>query len=454
MEAKRKLIRFLFPALAGGLLLPGMAKAVPSFARQTGMSCSVCHTVFPELTSFGRSFKMSGYTLGSIKKISETSEDKSTRLSLNETLPVGVMVMLTHSLEAQPDDATTVGQGTDGKGSIEFPAQFSLFYAGALSPQLGTFLQVTYDPGNGFLHFDNTDFRYADKLDLMGTDLVYGVDLNNNPTVQDVWNSVPAWGYPYATSDLTKKPTASALIDGGLSGQVASLGTYGYWNDLLYLEASLYRSATMGAVALPGVIQDFAPYWRAALQQDWDKHSAEIGAYGMVVRTLAPSVGNPLFAAGTVKGMPADQYTDLAADAQYQYNGDDHIVTAAATLISELQQYNGLGVVPYLAPPANPSDTLQTTRVTGTYYWRRTLGGSLSYFNTTGSTDAGLYGANLSPDQNGFVGELNYMAWLNTKFTLQYTYFNEYAGGSTNYDGAGRNARDNNTTMLMAWLMY
>jgi hypothetical protein len=46
------------------------------------------------------------------------------------------------------------------------------------------------------------------------------------------------------------------------------------------------------------------------------------------------------------------------------------------------------------------------------------------------------------------------MAWLNTKFTLQYTYFNEYAGGSANYDGAGRNAWDNNTTMLMAWLMY
>lgn len=27
---------------------------VPSFARQTGMACEVCHTAFPELTHFGR----------------------------------------------------------------------------------------------------------------------------------------------------------------------------------------------------------------------------------------------------------------------------------------------------------------------------------------------------------------------------------------------------------------
>lgn len=37
------------------------AQAVPSFKRQTGMSCTACHTVFPELTPFGRAFKLNGY---------------------------------------------------------------------------------------------------------------------------------------------------------------------------------------------------------------------------------------------------------------------------------------------------------------------------------------------------------------------------------------------------------
>ena len=34
------------------------ARAVPSFARQTGVSCEACHTSYPELTPFGRLFKL------------------------------------------------------------------------------------------------------------------------------------------------------------------------------------------------------------------------------------------------------------------------------------------------------------------------------------------------------------------------------------------------------------
>jgi hypothetical protein len=30
-----------------------------------------------------------------------------------------------------------------------------------------------------------------------GNELLVGVDSNNNPTVQDVWNSVPDWSYPF-----------------------------------------------------------------------------------------------------------------------------------------------------------------------------------------------------------------------------------------------------------------
>ena len=44
------------------------AKAVPSFARQTGMSCNVCHTAFPELTPFGRHFKLTGYAISKSDK--------------------------------------------------------------------------------------------------------------------------------------------------------------------------------------------------------------------------------------------------------------------------------------------------------------------------------------------------------------------------------------------------
>ena len=44
------------------------ASAVPSFARQIGMECTACHTVFPELTPLGRSFKLGGYLMTTSNK--------------------------------------------------------------------------------------------------------------------------------------------------------------------------------------------------------------------------------------------------------------------------------------------------------------------------------------------------------------------------------------------------
>src|SRR5271170_6388558 len=36
--------------------------ALPSYARQTGQQCAACHNGFPELTPYGRLFKLNGYT--------------------------------------------------------------------------------------------------------------------------------------------------------------------------------------------------------------------------------------------------------------------------------------------------------------------------------------------------------------------------------------------------------
>jgi len=54
--------RLLLQSLGVGLCvaLAAPVLAVPSFARQTGMACAACHTVFPELTPFGREFKLNG----------------------------------------------------------------------------------------------------------------------------------------------------------------------------------------------------------------------------------------------------------------------------------------------------------------------------------------------------------------------------------------------------------
>src|ERR1035437_10856568 len=174
------------------ILLPfNVAQALPSYARQTQMSCTACHTSFPELNSFGRQFKANGYTLTTTSTISDQSGDTlklRTRLNLLNNLPLSVMVQSSFSRVAKD----VVGQQNN---SGQFPQQLSLFFAGQITPHIGSFIQMTYADGN--FGMDNADIRYANTTSFGTNSLLYGLTLNNNPSSQDLWNTSPAWRFPY-----------------------------------------------------------------------------------------------------------------------------------------------------------------------------------------------------------------------------------------------------------------
>ena len=46
------------------LSIASPSHAVPAFARQTEQDCVACHVSWPELTPYGRFFKLTGYTIG------------------------------------------------------------------------------------------------------------------------------------------------------------------------------------------------------------------------------------------------------------------------------------------------------------------------------------------------------------------------------------------------------
>lgn len=75
------------------------ARAVPSFTRQTGLACTVCHSNPPELTAFGRKFKLDGYTLTD-KAPSTTIDDKD--LKLSRYFPIGGMAALSETATNTP----------------------------------------------------------------------------------------------------------------------------------------------------------------------------------------------------------------------------------------------------------------------------------------------------------------------------------------------------------------
>jgi hypothetical protein len=446
------------------------AFAVPSFARQTGMACEACHTVYPELTHFGRVFKASGYVLANLKQVRDVTGKKEELLELAQTPALSIMAQISYTQlkTAVPD--STVPSLPAQNGTAGFPQQLSLFYAGKIAPHFGAFFQLTYANDSGTLGIDNTDLRFADAIVLPDAkSLIYGVSLNNNPTVQDLWNSTPAFGFPYAGSNAAVGPIAGTEIDGTLAQDVAGLTAYALWNESLYAELGGYRSAKQGATnpltggagpldgTISNVIEGIAPYWRVAYEHNWDRHSIEVGAYGSDFKLL-PGANTP----APLRG-PFNRFKDVAEDFQYQFVADEHQVTVAGTRIHESMSLDASFAS---GAAANPTNTLTTTRFWATYYYHRRLGGTLGYFSTTGSVDTTLYGAtapgapgvitsaNGSPDTRGWIAEANYLPWLNVKLSAQYVNYTKFNGGSTNYDGAGRNASDNNALYLLLWFAY
>jgi hypothetical protein len=448
--------------------------AVPSFARQTGMACEACHTVYPELTHFGRVFKANGYVLENMKQVRDVDSRRQQLLELAQIPALSIMAQVSYTQlkTAIPDVANVDVPGKAQNGTYGFPQQLSLFYAGKIAPHFGAFLQITYANDSGTIGIDNTDLRFADLQVLPDeSTLVYGVSLNNNPTVQDLWNSTPAFGFPYASSNAVVSPLAATEVDGTLAQEVAGLSAYVFWNESVYAELGGYRSAKQGSTnqltgaagPLDGtssnVVQGFAPYWRVAYERNWGPHSIEGGLYGLDVKLLpggTPTAPSPL------QG-PYNRFKDVAEDIQYQYIGELHLATFTATRIHESMN---LAASFAAAAAANPTDNLTTTRATATYYYRRRIGASLGYFSTSGSADGGLYpqpqpggpgvitSATTSPGTRGWTAEVNYLPWLNTKLSVQYTRYSKFNGGSSNYDGVGRAASDNNALYFLLWFAY
>src|SRR5256886_9948481 len=183
-------------------------------------------------------------------------------------------------------------------GTVLFPDPLSLFPGGEITPHVGGLLQVTFDPQSGQLGVDNADFRFATHANLLSKRTTLGLSLNNNPTVQDVWNSTPAWGFPYASSGVAPTPAAATLVDGTLAQQVAGLTAYTMWNDRVYGELGVYRSAPLGVhrpldSTATGVIKGAAPYWRLALPNVWGQNYLSIGTYGMAASGYSAGVGGP-----------------------------------------------------------------------------------------------------------------------------------------------------------------
>jgi len=460
----------LFPLT--GLLTIGYAppaNALPSYARQTGQPCGTCHTDFAGLTPYGRLFKIGGYTAGGGRYRSTLfpSSDDSSTSQKPYVPPIAMMAIVGFTNTEAPLSPPTAPYSANNNVVV---SPISFFYGGAITDHIGTFAQVTYNapPPGGFSDpfghtwtWDNTDIRYADSRRLGSFDLTYGITANNNPTVQDPWNTTPAWAFPYAASTIAPTPATHTIIDGTFAAHVGSIGAYAFINNALYLEASVYSTLNPTAQSYLGTdpfgapgLFDAAPYWRAAFEPHWGNHWLEVGTFGMLADI------HPWMMPGTTTTSTfsqTDKYTDIGFDTQYQYQGNNFWITLRGTYIYEFQKLdasfaNGLS--------ANPTDTLNEARAYASLAYgndnRVVLTGQ--YFDTWGSPDPIVYGglaSGFSPNSDGWIAEIAYIPfissaapgwpWFNARVGLQYTWYNKF-------DGTTVGASANNTLFLYLWL--
>lgn len=427
---------------------PPKAEAVPSYARQTGLACSGCHYTPPELNPAGRRFKLMGYVdrADETKVVKADGGKKRAALDLLGTLPLSAW------LETSFTSTKSQVPGTQN-GSIELPQDVSLFISGAWTSHVGSFMQVTYNTQADHFSIDNTDIRYANSTKWGGKEFVYGLNLNNNPTVEDLWNSTPAWGFPFVADDWAPTPTAAPIV-ASLGQDVAGFGGYMMWNNHLYADASLYRSGHVGnAQPNDGTqfgynIRGLAPYWRVAWQQLTGKTQYEFGTYGMHMRSSPNAITGP-----------EDDYTDFAFDTQIDRTVvRTDVLSWRATYIRENSNLLGSAALDLASPGKHHLDTFLTN---AEYHFGNKYSGGFGWFDTSGTVDPLLFtqsavsgSANGDPRGSGYIANFSVWPWQNLQLSAQYTGYTKFNGGSTNYDGAGRNANGNNTVYLVARFIF
>ncbi len=442
-------IRCLFLVIVGVSVVPN-AYALPSFARQTGQRCAACHVGgnWPQLTPWGRFFKLAGYTAG------RSAIDKEGF----HYVPLGVMGNVGVTFAAQPND--TQGDVIVDKNGAPQAYGFTAELGTKLSNWAGVFAE--YGVGNTFPGWKGAsgpiDIRAVHFFHPGNSELLVGIDSNNDPGVQDVWNTMPSWGYPFYGSPQAPGAPASPMI-ASLGQETGSIGLYALFDRQFYVEVSMYRvgsgfyrfmnagtSYDTGAQYLKG----FNPYWRAYWSKEKGASNWMVGTFGMHSE-IYPDSGSP--------SGPTDVFADTGFDSQYQYLGDVRKLTLRASYIYEKQSWNGS------YPAGDVSDAtgnLKTFNTSASLAVKDAWTFTGGYFISNGSNDAALYGITDSygnqlsakPNTTGYQLEIDRTLTQNVIGSLQYTGFTKFNGLTTNIDGLGRKPSDNNTLWVSIFFAF
>ncbi len=139
---KKLLLTVAVFLLALAFYSPRDASAIPAFARQTGMACNTCHYQhFPELNSFGRSFKAGGFTMVGGQSLIE-GDLLSIPSALNATIMAKAIFQQTYG-----NNSTGTASEFDN-GTWSFPTDANLLVGGHIGKHAGFITEINLLQGD------------------------------------------------------------------------------------------------------------------------------------------------------------------------------------------------------------------------------------------------------------------------------------------------------------------
>lgn len=399
------------------------AQALPSYARQTGSDCAACHigAYGPQLTPYGIKFKLGGYV---------DSDGQGGKV------PLSAMVVADFNRYKKDDGSST------NKTALN---EASIFLAGKLTDHLGSFVQVTHDGTEHHTSIDQMDVRYTQSVDIAGKDSVLGISVNNNPTVQDPFNTLSVWGFPYTSSPYGNAMGAEFTGVGGSEQKVLGVNGYAFINNSLYGELGLYNTLSPGIQSRMGLSHadgesfgrlNNAPYWRVAYMQDLHDQAWHVGMFGFD-GSLKDRLSGDLLT----------RFKDLGVDASYQYLGNrQHVATVNASYIREFTK-DGESV----------RNTQRDYRLTTSYHFMNTYGATVGLFKgSSADQTAGNRGYVYQLDWTPWGKESSWNApWANLRLGMQYVAYKRYIDGSEDTGFAPiAKPSDKNTLSVFAWTSF
>jgi len=134
-------------------------------------------------------------------------------------------------------------------------------------------------------------------------------------------------------------------------------------------------------------------------------------------------------------------YSDIGVDAQLESRLGPGNLVVRGRWMHERQTLNATHAD---GGASNEKNTLNALNINASYYPKQWLGVSGGYFDTRGTADDALHGG--KPNTNGFMGQLDFNPWENTRIGLQYIVYSKFDGASS--------ASGNNTLFAFLWMAF